>query len=160
MLKSTCSSENITNGRVNTRVFPDPVKAIPIISLPDNLATQETDLSHISQPVTCQLTQQPVALHSWHPLDLNGRRMSNAFALHGRQDTCWKLHCFKGLDGRRQVLSFHKNVPFCSCFGMCLLGTFSDVLWSPPPEQTQPTSACLQPVPMATAHLSDLPSPQ
>ena len=33
----SCSRENMTMGRVNTRVLPDPVNAIPIISLPDSL---------------------------------------------------------------------------------------------------------------------------
>ena len=33
----TCSIQNIMRGSTNTRVFPDPVKAIPIISRPDNL---------------------------------------------------------------------------------------------------------------------------
>lgn len=33
----SCSRENMMMGRVKTRVFPEPVKAIPIMSRPDRL---------------------------------------------------------------------------------------------------------------------------
>ena len=33
----SCSRQNIMMGRVKTSVFPEPVNAIPIISLPDKL---------------------------------------------------------------------------------------------------------------------------
>ena len=33
----SCSTQNITNGNVNTRVFPEPVNAMPIISRPVRL---------------------------------------------------------------------------------------------------------------------------
>ena len=36
-------------GRVNTRVFPDPVNAIPIISRPDNLQYKSEFLQYSGQ---------------------------------------------------------------------------------------------------------------
>lgn len=35
----SCSRENMMMGRVKTKVFPEPVKAIPIMSRPDRLQT-------------------------------------------------------------------------------------------------------------------------
>lgn len=35
----SCSRENMMIGRVKTKVFPDPVKAMPIMSRPDRLHT-------------------------------------------------------------------------------------------------------------------------
>ena len=37
----TCSILNMTIGRVNTKVFPEPVNAIPIMSLPLSLQTEK-----------------------------------------------------------------------------------------------------------------------
>lgn len=34
---ASSSAANMISGRQNARVFPDPVNAIPIISLPENL---------------------------------------------------------------------------------------------------------------------------
>ena len=36
----SCSRENMMMGKVKTNVFPEPVKAIPIMSRPDRLQTK------------------------------------------------------------------------------------------------------------------------
>lgn len=70
------SSANMIRGRQNASVLPDPVNAIPIMSLPENLYRIKFSGSHFTEDVTDKRT--------WHiryrdALDLNRRRFDNAF---------------------------------------------------------------------------------
>ena len=58
----SCSRQNMMRGRTKTRVFPDPVNAIPIMSRPANLKMQRND--YRDELVTkCQFLDQWYICH-------------------------------------------------------------------------------------------------
>lgn len=44
----SCSRQNMMMGKVKTKVFPEPVKAIPIMSRPERLQTRAVNISDAS----------------------------------------------------------------------------------------------------------------
>lgn len=84
-------------GSVNTRVLPDPVKAMPIMSRPDRLLEDDSFRTGPTQQETgingrllcCSHTHSPY-LHGRNALDLNGCWVEDAFFFQASKDSCRK----------------------------------------------------------------------
>lgn len=50
----SCSRQNMMMGKVKTKVFPEPVKAIPIMSRPERLQTRVLNTSDATS--TCSIS--------------------------------------------------------------------------------------------------------
>ena len=90
----SCSRENMMMGRVKTKVFPDPVKAMPIMSRPDRLQTNTVNSStgyiyfrYITYSTVC-LYVHLLHLHCRDSLNLNGCGMHNALLFQTFENRC------------------------------------------------------------------------
>ena len=85
-------------GRVNTSVFPEPVKAMPIMSRPDKMAGMPGDEDNIS--IISQLKTSKAHYHidkNGLTLNLNGGGGNDSFLLEAFDDGVGKFHFFEGL---------------------------------------------------------------
>lgn len=105
----SCSSANIMIGRVKTKVFPDPVKAIPIMSLPERLQTNRVPLNVLKNRIYITAFVFYLYIHCWDSLYLNWCWVDDSLLFQTFQNCCRK-------NKHRSVVSWWSLWTMSQCF--------------------------------------------